>query len=152
MGVEKTVIRDAKSDGGIIGITRKPAAMLRWTLTRHRMGEYAAVIHERSRTQTQDPVQSEKHPSNLLRDEKHCQDLVKHLSTNMTNPFDVETHPPNLINISTGIHATKEVEQTLLGVVGKGQKMMENFVNQYIVSRRFQIIFILQSPEISLAH
>ena len=43
MGVEKTVIRDSKSEGGIIGLTLKKSALIRWTLTRHIMGEYTVL-------------------------------------------------------------------------------------------------------------
>ena len=35
MSFEKTVIGDAKSDGGVIGLLRKPAAKLNGTLTQH---------------------------------------------------------------------------------------------------------------------
>lgn len=48
MGVEKTVIRDSKSNSGIIGLTRKASALLRWTMTQHTMGEYATVMRPHS--------------------------------------------------------------------------------------------------------
>ena len=40
--------RDSKSEGGVIGLTRKKSALIRWTLTRHIMGEYTQVMKERS--------------------------------------------------------------------------------------------------------
>ena len=33
MGIEKTVIRDSKSDSGIIGLTCKASPLLQWTMT-----------------------------------------------------------------------------------------------------------------------
>jgi hypothetical protein len=43
----------------------------------------------------------------LKRDEEQVQALVNHLSETMTDPFDIEDHPSCLMNISTGMHATK---------------------------------------------
>ncbi len=48
MGVEKTVITDSKSKGGVIGISRNTAALLCWTMSRHCMGEYAKAIRDRA--------------------------------------------------------------------------------------------------------
>ena len=46
MGTEKTIIKDAKSESGIIGLTRKKPALVRWTLTRHLLGAYTMHYHE----------------------------------------------------------------------------------------------------------
>jgi hypothetical protein len=43
--------------------------------------------------------------------------------------FDIEAHPPCLMNISTDIHATREVQDYLLSAVNEGEKMYRNFVN-----------------------
>ena len=37
---KNTVIRDSKCRGGIVGITRKKAALIRWSLTRHVFAEF----------------------------------------------------------------------------------------------------------------
>ena len=34
MATEKTVIKNAKGDGGIVGLIRKKPALIQWTLTR----------------------------------------------------------------------------------------------------------------------
>jgi hypothetical protein len=65
----------------------------------------------------------------LKRDEQQVQALVDHLNQTMTDPFDVEAHPTCLINISTGMHATKEVHHSLLTAVDEGGKMCEQFAN-----------------------
>jgi hypothetical protein len=95
MCVEKTVIKDSKSDSGIIGLTRKKSALVRWTLTRHIMGEYTTTMKYRSRLlhSDQDTAHLETMSSGIKRDEKHVRDLVCHMENNMTNPFDVESHP-----------------------------------------------------------
>ena len=47
----------------------------------------------------------------------------------MTDPFDIEAHPPCLMNISTGMHATRKVQDSLLSAVNEGEKKSRNFVN-----------------------
>ena len=49
MGVETSIIRDRKGDGGIIGLTRKGSAVLRLACTRHIIGRYTDAMHLRSR-------------------------------------------------------------------------------------------------------
>jgi hypothetical protein len=46
----------------------------------------------------------------------------------MTDPFDIEAHPPCLMNISTGMHATREVQDYLLSAVNKGEKSAETLL------------------------
>jgi hypothetical protein len=45
----------------------------------------------------------------LKRDEEQVQAIVNHLNETMTDPFDIEAHPPRLMNISTSMHATREL-------------------------------------------
>jgi len=33
MATEKTIIKDSKSNGGIVGLTRKKSALIRWNIT-----------------------------------------------------------------------------------------------------------------------
>ena len=65
----------------------------------------------------------------LKRDEEQVQAIVNHLNETMTDPFDIEAHPPCLMNTSTGMHATREVQDSLLSVVNEGEKKCRNFVN-----------------------
>jgi hypothetical protein len=37
----------------------------------------------------------------------------------MTDPFDIEAHPSCLMNISTSMHATREVQDSLLSAVNE---------------------------------
>jgi hypothetical protein len=50
----------------------------------------------------------------LKRDEEQVQAIVNHLNETMTDPFDIEAHPPCLMNISTGMHATRKVQDSLM--------------------------------------
>ena len=46
----------------------------------------------------------------------------------MINPFDIEKHPKELINISTGLHASKDVQDSLSKVVETGTNMSKRFI------------------------
>ena len=59
-------------------------------------------------------------------DGDHVRALISHLKNNMTNPFDFSFLDHNvLINISTGMHATDEVQPSLLKAVKNGKDRME---------------------------
>ena len=61
----------------------------------------------------------------LKRYEEQVQAIVNHLNDTMTDPFDIEAHTPCLMNISTGMHATREVQDSLLSAVNEGEKKVQ---------------------------
>jgi hypothetical protein len=74
----------------------------------------------------------------LKRDEEQVQAIVNHLNETMTDPFDIEAHPPCLMNISTGMHATRKVHDSLMSAVNEGEKKCRNFVNiPHLASKLF---------------
>ena len=130
MAVEKTVIRDSKSDSGIVGVTRRKGALLRWYLSRHIMGNYSEVVKHRAGL-----IHSEEDPvikvsdSSLQKDEDDVKTLMNHIHSSMSNPFALDTDNEGvLINISTGLQATDEVKDSLLEAVETGKAKLESFV------------------------
>lgn len=64
-------------------------------------------------------------------DDDNVQKLVKHLNQNMINPFNLKSDMPNvLVNISTGLHATPEVQKSLLNCVKTGNSKSNSFVKK----------------------
>ena len=47
MGTEKTVIRDANGNSGIVGLTRKIPTLIRWSLMRLIVSDYMKVMREK---------------------------------------------------------------------------------------------------------
>jgi hypothetical protein len=47
----------------------------------------------------------------------------------MTDPFDVLSHPKPLINISTGMHVSREIESSLINASDGWVHMAKSFVN-----------------------
>ena len=65
------------------------------------------------------------------RDEEQVQTIVNYLNETMTDPFDIEAHPPCLMNISTGMHATRQVHDSLLSAVNEGEKCAETLLKVF---------------------
>ena len=97
------------------------------TLTRHIAAQYSAAMKETiGITSADNSVHQQGKTVSMKQDEDHVRALISHLK-NMTNPFDCSFLDHNvLINISTSMHATKEVQSSLLNAVKKDQ--MEAFV------------------------
>ena len=47
-GTEKTIIKDSKDSGGIVGITNQKSALVRWTLTRHFLSSFSSAMNDRA--------------------------------------------------------------------------------------------------------
>ena len=95
MTTEKTISKDSKSNGGIVGLTRKKSALIRWNITRHIVGHFRAAMKVRS--------------ASMKRDEQQVADLISHLQEKMINPFDIQQHPPELINVYTGLNGSARI-------------------------------------------
>jgi hypothetical protein len=120
MGTEKAIIKDSKGSGGIVGIMNQKAALVRWTLTRHFLTSFSSAMNDRAGiTSTSNTSHEEMKQTALKRDEEQVQAIVNHLNETMTDPFDIEAHPPCLMNISTCMHATREVQDYLLSAVNE---------------------------------
>jgi hypothetical protein len=129
MGTEKTIIKDSKGSGGIVGITNQKYALVRWTLTRHFLASFSSAMNDRAGiTSTSNTSHEEMKQTALKRDEEQVQAIVNHLNETMTDPFDIEAHSPCLMNISTGMHATREVQDSLLSAVNEGEKIAETLL------------------------
>ena len=48
MATDKAVMKNTKRNGGIVGLSRKKPALIRWTLTCHIAAQYSAAMKERS--------------------------------------------------------------------------------------------------------
>ena len=130
MGTEKNIIKDSKGSGGIVGMTNQKSALVRWTLTRHFLSSFSSAMNDRAGiTSTSNTSHEEMKQTALKRDEEQVQAIVNHLNETMTDPFDIEAHTTCLMNISTGMHATREVQDSLLSAVNEGEKKCRNFVN-----------------------
>lgn len=131
MGVETSIIRDSKSDSGIIGLTRRGSAVLRWSCSRHILGRYAEQMQRRSGLKTDTTKCHEQTmPAMMTRDEEHLQQIVRHIENNMVDPFSVDSHEKLLLNVGSGLLATPEISADLVKAVDKGNEMLTAFCSR----------------------
>jgi hypothetical protein len=131
MATEKTVIKDLKGYGGIVNITRKKSALIRWSLTCHILADVSAEMRQRSgfSALADKMMHKESKPTCLKSDEEYVKLLVDQIHQRMTDHFDVSSHPKPLINISTGMHASREIEFSLINASDGGVNKAKSFVN-----------------------
>ena len=118
-------------------VTQHKSAVLRWSLSRHVVGEYSSAMQEfssKARTYN-DKSQYQNHrecqPACMRRDENHVCLIVDHIYSNMTNPFDVTVHPQLFVKISNGLTASCEVQHSLLNIVPTdGEKSMYSTIKR----------------------
>ena len=124
-------IQDSKGSGEIVNITRQKSALIRWSLTRHVLADFSSEMKERSGSisVSEHTVHDKTKPACLKRDEEHVQLLLQHLQQSMTDPFNVTVHPNPLINISTGMHAPKDIEASLTKAFDNGASLAKSFVS-----------------------
>lgn len=74
-------------------------------------------------------MHQESRPTAMKRDEQQVIDLIEYIQNHMTDPFSIEECPKSLINIATSLHASKEVEESLLGSIGRCAKAANSFIH-----------------------
>ena len=79
----------------------------------------------------------------MKQDEETFVLIGEHIINNQTDPFDIATHPATLVNIATGMHATAEVQCSLLEAVTSGKKKVKLFLKCITDSRWWK--FCVQS-------
>ena len=75
-----------------------------------------------------DETHDENRSASMKWDEQSVTDLISHLQKKMINPFDIQQHPPELINVSTGLKVSKEVQESPLRSVDTVNAMVKSFV------------------------
>jgi hypothetical protein len=115
MATEKTIMRDSKGTGGIVGFTTprlQKSAPLRWTFTRHFISRYVSEMRGISGVCFDAELEHEEYrPTAMKRDEQQVMYLIEYIQNHMTDPFSIEECPKQLINIATDLHASKEVQE-----------------------------------------
>ena len=122
LGTETTIVYDAKEDSGIVGLTRKKAALILWVICRHLLSAYIKSMADRSGLRcTETTAHAQLSPPSMKRGELDSQKMYEYIQESMTDPFSPQDHPEKvLINISMGLHASLNVLESLICLVEKG--------------------------------
>ena len=132
MALEQSINADSKSKGGIVGITKTPAALNRWFLTAHGRASIITALKEMYGLQDSDKVpHKEAAPKRVQRYEDDVRKLVKCFTSGlMNNPFSEDTKP--LVKFATGIVLPSDVADGLVRSMEKGREQMTTFVQKRI--------------------
>ena len=129
--IEQTLNRDSKTPGGLTGITLNHGAVYRWILSQN---ERAAIVRQcESMADTTHNVRSRKElgKCRIVADERCIENIISVIES-MQNPFDARH--TDLINISSGVVASSEVQNDLMSAYEKGEKALGDFIDKRLIS------------------
>ena len=139
--LEQTINQEAKGKGGVVGFTLRKGALLRWLLTRHIVAEYTVAF----KSMTSSEGETDYHPDfGSSRNARDHSDVLKVLDgclNQFENPFDLESVPTGLVNITTGKVAPKETEASLTQIPDKGKTILEKFLTERLVEDQKELSF-----------
>ena len=130
--LEQTVNRDGKSKGGVIGLTLRKGALIRWLKTRHVTSEYVQLFRSMCITHHGCDKHEELGKARMEKDENAVCQIINTVCQ-YQNPFDVNTIPSELINITTGQIASPEVRKSMVSFLDSGTKKHEEFLARKLV-------------------
>ena len=132
--IEQTINRHAKSQGGIIGFSRNYAAYYRWCITRHyRTQLVEATLFIADMSSDEFSVHKELQPAQI-RNSEVATSKMKDAIVSFTNPFEVDQEE-ELFCLASGKPAPNDVREDLLQAYDRGQKAMEEFIQNRLVNK-----------------
>ena len=135
--LEQTINREGKSQGGVIGFTLRKGALTRWMATRHIIAQYAETLKEMCQNSKQTTAKNyaAHGKTRMARDEQAVIKIVEYVAESQ-NPFDLDTVPDELVNITTGQVASREVSIGLGNFLEVALKRNTTFVENRVVVDR----------------
>ena len=109
--LEQTINREVKRQGGVIGFILRKGALTCWKATRHITAQYTEALKEmyqNSKQTTAKNHQAEHSKARMTWDEQDVIRIVEYVAESH-NPIDLDTVPDELVNITTGQVASREV-------------------------------------------
>ena len=110
MFIESTFMRYGHESGGLTGLTLKPSAVTRWALSLHICSQLRGDLLAMKDKQNNKIVTTHKEeaPGRIASDTTDRQKIHNALHSYI-DPLATDTHPPAVLNIVTGLHATDKV-------------------------------------------
>jgi len=124
----QSINKDAKSKGNVIGYTLKKGSLLRWLLTRHITGDYSERLKEMYASSKRLKLREKLGDARITQDQQDVKRIKDYITDQCQNPFDTEEVSVELVNITTGQIASKEVEESMKLVPEKGKELVVKFL------------------------
>ena len=115
MLIETTFMKYGKGPGGLIGITLQQGSVKKWAYSLHVLTQILHDLDEmrNARSTKEVTVHKEEKPGRIKADAIKRENLRKKIEQ-CINPFDVKSHPTEIVNISTGsINPSVNVENSV---------------------------------------
>ena len=122
MSIESTFMRYGHQAGGLTGLTLKLSAVTRWALSLHtcsQLRDDLLAMKDKQNNKTTTPHKEEA-PGRMTSDASDRQ-KIKEALQNYIDPLATDTHPPGLLNVVTGLHATDKVNADESIKIGREQ-------------------------------
>ncbi len=116
--IENTINRDCKTSGGYIGFSSSFPATQRWVLNAARQGQYRRLFREQIGLKSKKYVHKEMAPARVQKDMLAVEKVIEVLENVFISPWKGE----ELLSLSTGVVASLEVKDDLLGAREKGKE------------------------------
>ena len=141
MALEQSVNLDAKSNGGIVGISQREQALDRWFLTCHERAAVAASVKEMCNLNINvtDNPHHDSTKSMIARAEPDIQRLLQIFNNgSIINPFLLETDTEQipLTNLASGVVLPENIATRLLNAEQLGINQYHYFVEQRLNSNK----------------
>ena len=125
--IEQTVNRHTKTSGGIIGFSLCSGAVQCWLITAH---EHAAITHccqemAGLKSGSELTLHKELQSTRLQRDKQDVRSVMEMIES-WVDPFNESTDC--LVNLSSGIRASVDIESDMLNAHSKGSDALQQFV------------------------
>jgi len=135
--LEQTVNRDGKSQGGVIGFTLRKGALTRWMVTRHITEQYTEAFKELCHSNKEAKItnHSEHGQTTMARYERDVVKIEEYVRSTQ-NPYDLETVPDELVNVTTGQVASREVSDGLSNFMEAVEKRNITFIEKQLLVDR----------------
>ena len=133
--IETTENKALKGQGGIIGLTLKGPALVRWFLARPITAKYAEIIENDHDNVEQNPPKLHKDAGKAAtkRWNSDAEKMNNMFDGSFIDPFDLSNSPEHLVDFSTGIVASSQVEESMLGALDTGLSMSIKFVSERLI-------------------
>ena len=119
-----TINKDTKSPGGTTGFSLEADAIMRWTLNASYRAELRKYLYSHLNYSPEHYPHKDLSPSCILQDEQDIQAITDVAQTFFVSPFSKS----ELVCISNGMIATKEIKDDLLSAEEKGRAAMKEFI------------------------
>ncbi|KAG8187105.1 hypothetical protein JTE90_004851 [Oedothorax gibbosus] len=122
--IEQTANRDSKTKGGLIGFTRNSGAVHRWMLSHHLRAQISISCEELANRTLHLDKKKDLSPSQIKMHDTSVNNVLATI-TSMINPFTC--YDDDLLNISSGACASKDIQNQLSNAKNTGTKLFQEY-------------------------